>query len=62
MIQNPNPTGIDARGLGPFIIAQIHVNGTVTIERLDNLYERINIRHHPYHQQLGAHSVIAWSE
>jgi hypothetical protein len=38
MIQNPNPTGIDARGLGPFIIAQIHVNGTVTIEHLNNLY------------------------
>ncbi len=52
MIKNPNPAGLDAQGLGPFIIAQVHVNGTVTIECLDNLYERINIRRlHPYHRQ-----------
>jgi hypothetical protein len=29
--------------MGPFTIAQIHVNGTVTIEQLNNLFERINI-------------------
>jgi transposase InsO family protein len=52
MIKNPNPAGLDVRGLGPFIIAQVHVNGTVTIERLGNLYERINIRRlHPYRRQ-----------
>jgi hypothetical protein len=52
MIKNPNPAGLDARGLGPFIITQVHVNGTVTIERLDNLYECINIRRlHPYRRQ-----------
>jgi hypothetical protein len=49
MIKNPNPAGLDVRGLGPFIIAQVHVNGTVTIERLNNLFERINIRRlYPY--------------
>ncbi len=42
MIKNPTPAGLDARGLGPFIIAQVHANGTVTIKRL-------NIRRlHPY--------------
>jgi hypothetical protein len=49
MIKNPNPAGVDTRGLGPFILAQVHVNGTVTIEHLNNLFERINIRClHPY--------------
>jgi hypothetical protein len=43
LIRAPNPAGLDTRGFGPFTIAQIHVNGTVTIERLNNLYERINI-------------------
>ena len=52
MIKNPNPAGLDARGLGPFIIAQVHVNGTVTIENLGNLYERINIRRlHTYRRE-----------
>jgi hypothetical protein len=52
MIRNPKPAGLDVRGLGPFVIAQVHVNGTVTIERLGNLYERINIRRlHPYRRQ-----------
>jgi hypothetical protein len=52
MIKNPNPAGLDARGLGPFIIAQVHVNGTVTIGRLGNLYKRINICwFHPYRWQ-----------
>jgi hypothetical protein len=52
MIKNPNPAGLDARCFGQFIIAQVHVNGTVTIKHLDNLYERINIRRlHPYHRQ-----------
>jgi hypothetical protein len=49
MIKNPNPTGLDIRGFGPFVIAQVHVNGTVTIKRLNSLFERINIRRlYPY--------------
>jgi hypothetical protein len=52
MIQNLNPTGLDARGLGPFIITQVQVNGTMTIKCLANLFEHVNICHlHPYHQQ-----------
>jgi hypothetical protein len=55
LIRAHNPAGLDPRGLGPFTIAQICVNGPVTIERLDNLYERINIRRlRPYRRQLEA--------
>jgi hypothetical protein len=43
LIQVPNPAGLDPQGFGPFTIAQLHVNGTVTIEQLYNLYEQINI-------------------
>jgi hypothetical protein len=42
LIRAPNPAGLDPRGFGPYTIAQVHVNGTVTIERLNNLYEIIN--------------------
>jgi hypothetical protein len=36
-------------GFGPFTIAQVHVNGRVMIEQLNNLYTRINIPCiHPY--------------
>jgi hypothetical protein len=50
LIRLPNPAGLDPRGMGPFTIAQIHVNGTVTIKLLHNLFERINIRQiRPYH-------------
>jgi hypothetical protein len=46
LIRVPNPAGLDSNGFGPFTsLAQVHVNGTVTIKWLHNLYERINIRH-----------------
>jgi hypothetical protein len=32
LIWVPNPAGLDPRGFGSFTIAQVHVNGTVTIE------------------------------
>ena len=32
------------RAVGPFTIEQVHANGTVTIMRRPNVYERINIR------------------
>jgi hypothetical protein len=36
---------------GPFVIQQIHTNGTVTILRAPNFYERINIRRlRPYNR------------
>ena len=37
---------------GPFAVWQVHANGTLTIVRGPNLYERINIRRlRPYHRQ-----------
>ena len=39
-----NPTKMGARAIGPFVITQVHVNGTVTIRRRHNVFERINIR------------------
>jgi transposase InsO family protein len=39
---------------GPYVIQQVHVNGTVTILRAPNVYERINIRRlRPYHRLGG---------
>ena len=39
-----NPAGLEQRAVGPFIVEQIHTNGTLTIQRMPNVYERINIR------------------
>ena len=44
MIKAWNPGKLQARTFGPFIINQVHTNGTITIERKPNVYERINIR------------------
>ena len=39
---------------GSFVVQQVHVNGTVTIMRTANVYERINIRRiRPYHRHGG---------
>ena len=39
---------------GPYVVQQTHVNGTVTILRSPNVYERINIRRlRPYHRHRG---------
>jgi hypothetical protein len=32
LIQVPNPAGLDLQGFGSFTMAQVHVNGTVTME------------------------------
>ena len=39
-----NPATLDERAEGPFSISQVHVNGTVTIKRAKQVFERINIR------------------
>jgi transposase InsO family protein len=44
MILAHRPTRMGARAIGPFVITQVHVNGTVTIRRRPNVLERINIR------------------
>ena len=48
-VDRPGPLG--PRAEGPFVIVQVHVNGTITFERMPNVYERINIRRiRPYHR------------
>ena len=43
------PDKLDPRATGPFCIEQVHVNGTVTIQRNTHVTERINIcRVRPY--------------
>ena len=44
LIKVNNPTKMGARATGPFTITQVHVNGTVTIQRRPNVTERISIR------------------
>ncbi len=39
-----NPAGLKQRAVGPFVVEQIHTNGTLTIQGMPNVYERINIR------------------
>ena len=39
-----NPSTLDERHDGPFTIHKIHVNGTVTICRAPNVFDRLNIR------------------
>jgi len=48
-VERPGPLG--PRAIGPYTIVQVHTNGTVTFERMPNIYERINIRRiRPYHR------------
>ena len=45
------PDKMEPRATGPFKIATVHVNGTVTIKRSANVTERINVRRiRPYHR------------
>ena len=39
-----NPNALQQRADGPYVIKQVHTNGTVTIERAPNVHERINTR------------------
>ena len=46
---------LSTRTAGPYTILQVHVNGTVTIDRGHGVSERINIRRvKPYHARLPA--------
>ena len=38
-----NPRKDEARGIGPYEIVQVHVNGTVSIQRAPQVIERINV-------------------
>jgi hypothetical protein len=44
LIANSKPGKLEEPYIGPFRILQVHVNGTITIERNPNVTERINIR------------------
>jgi len=47
-----DPTKLQDRAYGPYPITEVHVNGTVTIQRAPGVIERINIRRvRPYRQQ-----------
>jgi len=39
-----NPTKLGVRTSGPYTIAQIHVNGNITIQLRPGITERINMR------------------
>lgn len=39
-----NPNALEARATGPFVITQVHTNGTVSFLRNEEVIERINIR------------------
>ena len=47
-----NPAKLDARAEGPFVIEQVHTNGTVSITRAPNIVERVNVRRlKPYYRR-----------
>jgi transposase InsO family protein len=39
-----NPATLQERAIGPFVVQQVHGNGTLTILRTNDIYECINIR------------------
>lgn len=52
--RNKNRPTLAPIASGPYVVQQSHVNGTVTILRAPNVYERINIRRlRPYHRHGG---------
>ena len=44
LLLTENPSSIQNRAFGPFLITQVHTNGTVTFQRSQFIQERINIR------------------
>ena len=47
-----DPTKLEERATGPYVIVEVHVNGTVTIQRAPGVLERINIRRvRPYRER-----------
>ena len=43
-VRTVNPSKLDARGLGPYPITQVHANGTITIQRAAHVTERLHLR------------------
>ena len=47
-----DPSKLQDRATGPYTVAEVHVNGTVTIQRAPGVLERINIRRvRPYRER-----------
>jgi hypothetical protein len=44
LVKVPDPRKLDDKAEGPYIITQVHANGTITIRRNAHVTERINIR------------------
>jgi hypothetical protein len=52
--QDPNRPKLAPVSHGPYVVQQVHVNGTLMILHAPNVYERINIRRlRPYHRHGG---------
>ena len=52
LLIEPNPKKLDERAIGPFRIVQLFTNGTVRIQRTENLQQVVNIRQlRPYFRQ-----------
>lgn len=52
LILTYDPTKLEDRAYGPYLITETHVNGTVTIQRATGVLERINIRRvRPYRER-----------
>ncbi len=44
LVKVPNPRKLDNKAERPYLITQVHANGTITIRRNAHVTERINIR------------------
>ena len=44
LIRTIDPDKLEEQFIGPFLVLQVHTNGTVTIQCAANVTERINIR------------------
>jgi hypothetical protein len=44
LIKVDKPRKLDDKAEGPYVIVQVHVNGTITIQKAPHVTERINIR------------------
>ena len=51
LLHQYKPAKMQERATGPFPVTQVHVNGTVTIQRSQNVFERVNVRRiRPYNR------------
>lgn len=52
LVKNDDPGKLEPRAYGPYLVTQVHTNGTIVIRRNDQVLERLNIRRViPYKRQ-----------